>query len=42
MGVEKKNRSETLHRIAADLFSKSEGGEELSFKIDLLRNEVKK
>ncbi|WDT82363.1 MAG: hypothetical protein MPW14_11880 [Candidatus Manganitrophus sp.] len=42
MGVEKKNRSETLHRIAADLFVKSEGGEELSFKIDLLRNEVKK
>ncbi len=42
MGVEKKNRSETLYRIAADLFVKSEGGEELSFKIDLLRNEVKK
>lgn len=42
MGVEKKNRSETLCRIAADLFVKSEGGEELSFKIDLLRNEIKK
>lgn len=42
MGVEKKNRSEILYRIAADLCVKSKGGEELSSKIDRLRNGIKK
>lgn len=42
MGVEKKNRSEILYRIAADLFVKSTGGEELSSKIDRLRDGIKK
>ena len=42
MGVEKKNRSEILYRIASDLFVKSEGGEALSSKIDRLRDGIKK
>ncbi|MCK9418436.1 MAG: hypothetical protein M0R70_03540 [Nitrospirae bacterium] len=42
MGVEKKNRNEILSRIAADLFVKTRGGEELSSKIERLRDEVKK
>lgn len=42
MGVERKNRSEILYRIAADLFVKSKGGEALSSKIDRLRDEIKK
>ena len=42
MGVEKKTRSEILSRMAADLFVKSEEGQELSFKIDRLRNGIKK
>ena len=42
MGAEEKNRDENLSRIAADLFIKSEGGEELSSKIQRLREEIKK
>lgn len=42
MGVEEKNRNEILSRIAADLFVKSKGGEELSSKIHRLRDEIKK
>jgi len=42
VGVEKKNRSEILHRLAADLFVKLKTGEELSSKIDRLRNGIKK
>ena len=42
MGVEKKNKSEILYRMAADLCMKSKGGEELSSKIDRLRNGIKK
>lgn len=42
MGAEKKNRNEILSRIVADLFVKSEGGEELSSKIQHLRDEIKK
>ena len=42
MGVEKKNKIEILYRIAADLFVKSKGEEELSSKIDHLRGEIKK
>jgi chromosome segregation ATPase len=42
MGAEEKNRSEILSRIAANLFVRSEGGEELSSKIHHLRNEIKK
>ena len=42
MGVEEKNRNETLSRIAADLFVNPKGGEELSSKIHRLRDEIKK
>ncbi|MBI3804198.1 MAG: hypothetical protein HY282_10600 [Nitrospirae bacterium] len=42
MGVEKKNRNDILYRMAADLFVKSKEGEELSSKIDCLRNGIKK
>ena len=42
MSVEEKNRSEILSRIAAKLFVKSKGDEELSSKIHRLRDEVKK
>lgn len=42
MGVERKNKSEIFYRMAADLFLKSEGGEEMSSKIDRLRNGIKK
>jgi predicted nucleic acid-binding Zn-ribbon protein/ribosomal protein L37AE/L43A len=42
VGVEKKNRSEIFYRMVADLFVKSKGGEELSSKIDRLRNGIKK
>ncbi|NKE71800.1 hypothetical protein [Candidatus Manganitrophus noduliformans] len=42
MGVEKKNRSEILYRLAADLFVKSKGDEDLSSKIDRLRDGIKK
>jgi predicted nucleic acid-binding Zn-ribbon protein/ribosomal protein L37AE/L43A len=42
MGVEKKNRSEIFYRMVADLFVKTKGGEELSSKIDRLRNGIKK
>ena len=34
--------NENLSRIVAELFEKSKGGEELSSKIDLLRDEIKK
>jgi ribosomal protein L37AE/L43A/predicted nucleic acid-binding Zn-ribbon protein len=42
VGIEKKNKSEMLYRIAADLFLKSKGDEELSSKIDRLRDGIKK
>ena len=42
MGVEGKNRSETLSRIVAELFAKSTGGEELSSKTRQLRDEIRK
>src|SRR5512135_1299509 len=42
MSVEKKNRNEILSRIAADLFEKLKGGEELSSKIRRLRDEIKR
>jgi ribosomal protein L37AE/L43A len=42
VGIEEKNRNEILSRIVADLFVKSEGGEELSSKIQHLRDEIKK
>lgn len=42
MSVEKKNRNEILSRIAADLFVKATGGEDLSAKIQRLRDEIKK
>lgn len=42
MGVEKKSRSEILSRMAAELFVRSEEGQDLSFKIDRLRNGIKK
>jgi DNA-directed RNA polymerase subunit M/transcription elongation factor TFIIS len=42
MSDEKKNRNEILSRIAADLFVKAKGGEELSAKIQRLRDEIKK
>ena len=42
MGVKEKNMNEFLSRIAADLYVKSKGGEELSFKIHRLRDEIKK
>src|SRR6266496_248153 len=42
MGAEEKNRNENISRIAAELFVKSEGGEELSSKIHRLRDEIKK
>jgi len=37
MGAEETNRKEILTRIAADLFAKSKGGEELSARISRLR-----
>jgi ribosomal protein L37AE/L43A len=42
MGAEKKSRNEILSRIAADLFEKSKGGDELSSKIQRLRDEIRK
>jgi len=42
VGVEKKNKKEILYRMAADLFVKSKDGEELSSKIDRLRDGIKK
>jgi len=42
VGIEANNRNEVLSRIVADLFVKSEGGEELSSKIHRLRDEIKK
>ncbi len=42
MGVEKKNRSEILYRMAADLFVKSKRGEEVLSRIDRLRDGIKK
>ena len=42
MGAEEKNRNEKLSRIAAELFATSTGGEELSNKIQRLRDEIKK
>ncbi|HUI46272.1 MAG TPA: hypothetical protein VL122_09870 [Nitrospirota bacterium] len=42
MSVEKKNRNEILSQIAADLFIKSRGGEELPSKIHRLRDEINK
>jgi len=42
MGIDEKNRNEILSRIAADLFVKSKGGEELSSKIHRLRDEINK
>ncbi|HEX9137931.1 MAG TPA: hypothetical protein VF905_13445, partial [Nitrospirota bacterium] len=42
MGAEEKNRNEKLSRIAAELFATSTGGEELSDKIQRLRDEIKK
>ncbi len=42
MGVKEKNSNENLSRIAADLFVKSKGGEEMSSKIHRLRDEIKK
>ncbi len=42
MGAEEKNKNEILSRIAADLFVKSKGGEELSSTIHRLHDEIKK
>ena len=42
MGAKEKNANENLSRIAADLFVKTKGGEELSSKIRRLRDEIKK
>ncbi len=42
MSADEKNRNEILSRIAAELFVKSGGGEELSFKIHRLHDEIKK
>jgi ribosomal protein L37AE/L43A len=42
MSAEEKNRNENLSRIAAELFAASTGGEELSNKIQRLRDEIKK
>ncbi len=42
MSIEEKNRSESLSRMTADLFTKLKGSEELSSKIHLLRDEIKK
>ena len=42
MGAQEKNPNENLSRIAADLFVKAKGGEELSSKIRRLRDEIKK
>jgi ribosomal protein L37AE/L43A len=42
VGVKEKNMNEFLSRIAADLYVKSRGGEELSSKIHRLRDEIKK
>jgi len=42
MGVEEKNRNEILSRMAAELFVKMKGDEELSSKIHCLRDEIKK
>ena len=42
MGIEEKNRNKILSRMAADLFIKSKDGEELSSKIQRLRDEIKK
>ena len=40
MGAKEKNMNEFLSRIAADLYVKSKGGEELSSKIHRLRDEI--
>ncbi len=42
MSADEKNRNEILARIAAELFVKSGGGEELSSKMHRLRDEIKK
>jgi hypothetical protein len=42
MGIDEKKRNEILSRIAADLFVKSKGSEELASKIHRLRDEIKK
>jgi ribosomal protein L37AE/L43A/uncharacterized protein YoxC len=42
MGVEDKNKIEVLSRIASDIFSKSTGDEDLSSKVNRLRDEIKK
>jgi ribosomal protein L37AE/L43A len=42
MGAEENNRNEILSQIVADLFAKSKGGDELSSKINRLRDELKK
>jgi hypothetical protein len=42
MSAEKKNTNENLSRIAADLFMKAKGGEELPSKIHRLRDEINK
>ena len=42
MNAEEKNRNEILSGLVADLFVKTEGGEELSSKIHRLRDEIKK
>ena len=42
MGAEEKNMNEKLSRMVADLFEQSRGGEDLSPKIQSLRDEIKK
>jgi uncharacterized protein YoxC len=42
MGIEEKNMNKTLSRIVADLCVKSKGDDELSSKIDRLRDEINK
>lgn len=42
MGTEEKNRNESLSRTAADLFANSKGGEELSSRVQRLREEIRK
>jgi len=42
MCAEENNMNEILSRMVADLFEKAKGGEELSSKIDRLRDEIKK
>jgi DNA repair exonuclease SbcCD ATPase subunit len=42
MSADEKNRNEVLSRIAAELFAKSGGGEEMSSKTRRIRNEIRK